>query len=68
MMTPPIILTQTLLRIVAPTKPAVAPRARKITERPALKASELKITALRAREAEPPSLSRSMLTPDISET
>ena len=61
------ILTHGLLRIEAPTRPAVVPRARKITDRPALKANELRITALRALEPDPPSLSLSMLTPDISE-
>ena len=41
------IRTQGLLMIAAPTSPAVVPSARKITERPALKASELRITARR---------------------
>jgi len=67
MMTPTIPLTQGLLIIESPTKPAVVPNARKITESPALNASELIITARRAFPPEPPSLRLSMLTPDMSE-
>jgi hypothetical protein len=66
-MTPPTHLTQRLVIIEAPTKPAVVPNARKIIESPALNANELIITARRAFPPEPPSLRLSMLTPDISE-
>jgi len=45
---------------------AVVPNARKITDSPALNASELSITARRAPALEP-SFKLSMLTPDISE-
>src|SRR5882724_7694038 len=61
---PPMILTQGLLIMVAPTRPAVVPSARKMRERPALNASEFRMTALRALV---PSLSRSTLMPDISD-
>ncbi len=44
---PPMILTHGLLMIAEPTRPAVVPSRRKITESPALKASEFKITARR---------------------
>ena len=39
----------------------------KLSDSPALKANEFRITALRALEPDPPSLRLSMLTPDISE-
>ncbi len=61
---PPIIRTHGLLVIAAPTRPAVVPSTRKMTDRPALNASELIITA---RLLLTPSLRLSILTPDISE-
>jgi hypothetical protein len=61
---PPMILTQGLLVIAAPTRPAVVPRIRKMVESPALKASELMITARRLLV---PSFSPSTLTPEIRE-
>src|SRR5258706_1579463 len=63
---PPIIRTQILLMTAAPIQPAVVPNARKITDSPALNASELSITARRAPAFEP-SFKLSMLTPDINE-
>src|SRR5262245_17456165 len=64
MTTPPMMRTQGLLVKAAPTSPAVVPRIRKITLNPALKASELRITACRLLL---PSLRRSTLTPEINE-
>jgi hypothetical protein len=66
MIKPPAILIQRLLRIDAPTRPAVVPNVRKIIERPALKASEFRTTGPVA-ERVPPSFKRSILTPDINE-
>src|SRR5258708_25672705 len=65
---PPTILIHGLLRTDEPTRPAVAPRAMKMTDKPMLNAIELAMTALRAAPREPPSPFRwSILTPDISE-
>src|ERR1041385_3570563 len=64
MTSPPTILTTGLLVITEPTRPAVVPRNRKMIDKPALNASELMITARRLLA---PSLSPSMLTPEISE-
>ena len=51
-----------------PTHPAAAPSAMKMIDSPALKASELRITAFRARAREPPPPFRcSTLTPEISD-
>src|SRR5215216_4656519 len=61
---PPMILTHGLLVIAAPTNPAVVPRIRKMTDRPALNASELIITARRLLA---PSFRPSILTPEINE-
>src|ERR1700752_4442739 len=61
---PPIIRTHGLLVIAAPTNPAVVPRTRKITKRPALDDSDLTITARRLLV---PSFNPSILTPEISE-
>jgi hypothetical protein len=61
---PPIILTHGLLVIAAPTSPAVVPSIRKMTDKPALNASELMMTA---RRLVVPSFKPSMLTPEISE-
>ena len=55
MMSPPAILIHGLLKIEAPTSPAVVPSAKKIIDSPALKASEFRITALRVRPLDPPS-------------
>src|SRR5215510_12016061 len=63
-MRPPMILTHWLLVIADPTNPAVVPRNRKMTDKPALKASELIITARRLLV---PSFRPSILTPEISE-
>ena len=68
MTTPPTIRTHGFEMIAAPTSPAAAPSKMKMTESPALKASELKMTARRAPAREPFSPFRcSALTPDIRE-
>jgi hypothetical protein len=61
---PPMMRIHGLLVIAAPTSPAVVPKTRKMTDSPALNASELRITARRLLA---PSFKRSMLTPEISE-
>jgi hypothetical protein len=66
---PPTILTQGLEKRMVPIQPAVAPSRMKMIETPTLKASELRMTARRADERDPPSPFRcSMLTPEIRDT
>src|SRR5688572_16272547 len=59
------IRTQKFPKIAEPIYPAVAPKVRNITDKPALKASEFAITA--RREFAAPSFKWSTLTPDIKE-
>ncbi len=56
MTTPPTILTQGVEKRTLPIQPAVAPSSMKMSETPALKASELMMTARRAAEREPVAL------------
>ena len=51
MTTPPTILTHGVEKSTLPTQPAVAPSSTKMSETPALKASELMMTARRAEGA-----------------
>jgi hypothetical protein len=69
MTTPPTILTHGVENSTLPTQPAVAPSRMKMSETPALKASELMMTARRAVERDPPPspFRCSTLTPEMSE-
>ena len=65
---PPMMRTHGFVKSAAPTRPAVVPSVTKINESPALKASELMMTARRAVVRDPsPPFNWSMLTPEIKE-
>src|SRR4051812_28747429 len=66
---PPTILTHGVEKSTLPIQPAVAPSSTKMSETPALKASELMMTARRADERDSPPwpFKCSTLTPEMSE-
>jgi hypothetical protein len=70
MTAPPMMRTHLFVVMAVPMSPAAVPSARKIIDRPMLKATELRMTARRAaRRASSSSLLRwSMLTPEIRDT